>query len=40
MYWREILHFLSLPVLIYLTYRIILIYMKKFDKKLQEEGEE
>lgn len=40
MYWREILHFLSLPVLIYITYRIILFYLKKLDKKLSEEVEE
>jgi len=40
MYWKEILHFLSLPVLIYVTYRLILIYTKKLEKKLTEEGEE
>lgn len=40
MYWREIIHYVTLPVLIYITYRIILYYMKKFDKKLTEDGEE
>lgn len=40
MYWIEIFNYLSLPLLIYVTYRIILFYMKRFEKKLAEDGEE
>jgi hypothetical protein len=40
MYWSEIFQYLTLPLLIFVTYRIILHYLKKFDKKLAEDGEE
>jgi len=40
MYWREIIHLISWPVLIYLTYRVVLFYLVKLDKKLAEDGEE
>lgn len=36
MYTTEILWFLSLPVLIYVTYRIILCGVKKIEKTLGE----
>ncbi|OQC37611.1 MAG: hypothetical protein BWX63_00978 [Bacteroidetes bacterium ADurb.Bin041] len=36
MYWKEILHFLSLPLLVVVTYRIILFYLKKLDRRIGE----
>ncbi len=40
MYWSEIFQYLSLPILIFITYRLILYYLKRFNKKLVEDGEE
>ena len=37
MYIREILWLLSWPVLIYVSYRIILLAIAKFEKNLKEE---
>lgn len=39
MYWKEIFHYLTLPLLIYITYRIILFVLKKFDLKIGNNGE-
>lgn len=40
MYWSQILYFLSWPLLIYVSYRFVLYYLKRLDKKLAEDGEE
>lgn len=36
---EQILWFLSWPVFIYLTYRVVLIALKKFEKKISYEKE-
>ncbi len=40
MYWKEIIQYFSLPLLVYISYRLVLYYLSKFDKKLAEDGEE
>jgi len=40
MYWKEIINLITWPVLIYVTYRIVLFYLAKLDKKLAKDGEE
>jgi hypothetical protein len=40
MYWKEIIHYLSLPLLVYISYRLVLYYMSKFEKRLAEDAEE
>jgi len=36
MYFGQILYFLSWPVLIFVTYRLVLHFLKKLNKKLAE----
>lgn len=33
MYWREILYYLTFPALIYISWRVILIVLRMFEKK-------
>jgi len=39
MHTVQILWFLSLPVMIYLSYRLVLIVLKKYEKKIPPEIE-
>lgn len=39
MHTVQILWFLSLPVMIYLSYRLVLIVLKKYEKKFPPEME-
>jgi hypothetical protein len=40
MYWKEIIQLITWPVLIFVTYRLVLYFLVKLDKKLAEDGEE
>jgi hypothetical protein len=39
MHTEQILWFLSLPVMIYISYRLVLIVLKKYEKKFPPEIE-
>jgi hypothetical protein len=39
MHTEQILWLLSLPVLIFITYRVVLIVLKKYEKKYPPEAE-
>ncbi len=39
MYWVQIIHFLTWPLFLFVTYRLIIYYLKKLDRKLAEDGE-
>jgi hypothetical protein len=40
MYWKEIILYFTLPALVFVSYRLVLYYLSKLDKKLAEDDEE
>ena len=39
MYITQILYFLTWPLLIFVSYRLVIFYLKKLDKKLADDND-